>query len=396
MLKCWKKSLAFAVVLGWAGGAALAQAPVPTVAAGSGSSSAAQGSGSPAPAVAGGCCAAAPASSCSGSIIFESCCEESRPWGFEAGGELHVLRPVITNNAGLITFETPVLATNTSVQNFNYDFHLSPSVWLGYTTECGLGFRATWFRFYESANPLGVTIQPNTGTGATSPSNFLSGDVTGGGGPATYTATSNLFIENWDFDITQSFKVCHLNITAGAGIRWSHIDQGYGATRTRSGGPEFAFESLYTENDANSFRGVGPTLLLEAHRPIGCGAFSLYANSRIGLLFGDRQESSTQFHSFTSGVASDLDTTTTSSDSDQLIGFFEIEAGAEWAKQCGRFQPFVRVGFEGRGYFGTGNAQSGAVFGTGTEIGSTPGIPSLGHTSDIGLYGFTFSAGVKF
>ncbi len=407
-MKCWKKTLAFAVVLGWAGSAALAQAPIQTVGVqGSGSAPVVQGSAAPAPLATGAACGTTPCAQpvsgcgasncCTHSSCFDSCYDDS-PMGFWADGTLHILRPSITNNAGLIVASGG--ASTVNIQNFNFDYVLSPSVTVGYTNQCGLGARFTWFRFQETAKALGITIDPNSDVFASSPSGFLNPVTEGGGGPATYTATDSLFIETYDFDITQSFKVCRLDVTVGAGIRWMHIDQGYGASRFRSSVPDadFAFDSSYIENDANNFSGVGPTLLLEARRPVGCGGLALYANSRIGLVFGSRHESSSQVHSFSSEEDSFVDSSLTTSDSDQLIGFVEIEAGVEWAQQCGRYRPFARVGFEGRGYFGTGNAESGAVNNPTFIGGNLPlaNIPSLGHTSDIGLYGFAITAGVKF
>jgi hypothetical protein len=151
------------------------------------------------------------------------------------------------------------------------------------------------------------------------------------------------------------------------------------------------------ENDGNHFNGWGPTVFLEARRPIGCRGLALYGDARVGVLFGNRHENCVQANSI------DLEpfiTTTRSSDSDQVIELAEIELGVEWAahNNCRRIQPFARVGLEGRGYFGTGNAQSGANNNPIQPIIPTgfPHIPSLGHTADIGLYGLVVSAGVRF
>ncbi len=389
MSKRLRRIFGLAVILSWAAGAAWAAEDVPAAATAGGSAPAAPAPTpvGPATSIAGTLPAPClpPCGDDKGSCCLDSCCTESL-WGFEVGGSLHVLRPAINNNAGLIVSTIPPSEVNT-IRNFDYDYQLAPSIWAGWKSECGLGLRVTWFRFQESAK----TLTENVPDGAivTSPSQFIFGPPN-----CLVIATNNLCIQSWDFDLTQCFSVCKLNVTVGAGIRWLRIDQGYGVTNAE---PEVGI--YQREVDANNFRGVGPTLLLECHRPIGNGCFSLYGNSRVGLLFGDRQESSAQ-----SFPLEPLNFNT-HSDSDQLIGFAELELGVEWAKQCGRYRPFIRAGVEGRGYFGTGNAQSGVLTSPGFEF--APGIqplqragtgtlPSLGHNSDIGLYGMTFSAGVRF
>jgi hypothetical protein len=399
MMKRWKRVLGTAVVFGWASGAALAQQPAPVPALLESGSGASAGSGSSAATL-----PPATAVYSTGSSIFEADNgHEKCGWGLDAGGGLHVLRPVITNNAGQISTTFTLNSSSNSVDNFKYDFVLSPSAWIGYTTQSGLGFRASWFQFYESAHTLTGIETPTSGP-ISSPSGFVGDTSSGPGTPplgsetALYTATNNLFMDIWDFDVTQSFKVCHLNVTAGAGVRYMHMSQGFGATRIHTGLLPDDIDNE-SENDSNNFNGWGPTILLEANRPFGCSGFSIYSNARAGVLFGARHENCTQKYLNTLLLGPNIPpqgtiTFSTSSDSDQVIGFAEIEAGAQWAKQYGRFQPFVRVGFEGRGYFGTGNAQSGAV--PGILGGIHPGVPSLGNNSDIGLFGMTFQAGVSF
>jgi hypothetical protein len=331
---------------------------------------------------------------CGDSGCNNNCCCGS---GFQAGAELHVLRPVITNNAGLI-FSTSVEEAadpTTRIANFSFDYAEAPSVWVGYVNDCGLGGRITWFHFYERSKALTAVQDPDSDTIINTPSNFFRNDVIGSG-EADFSASNTLSIDAWDFDVTQCFKVCKLELTVGAGLRYFHLNQNYVASRVHNNVADEEIVTSYTEEDANSFNGWGPTLLCNAYRPIGCSGFGLYADSRIGLLFGDRHESCFQQHI---GFEEDNNLNETTSDSDQLIGFLEIEFGVQWTGQYGCTHPFVRLGIEGRGYFGTGNAQSGAVFSTNNldiEANSLLGVPSLGKTSDLGLYGFTFAAGIAY
>jgi hypothetical protein len=339
----------------------------------------------------------------------ENSCSQSY---FQSGAALHVLRPVIGNNFGML-FETftsdqpgpfdGFLPASSHFENFNYPYTISPSVWVGYTTDSGLGVRLNWFHFDQDANTLTAVehaLVPVGGSGAgtvvSSPSAFVStlasGSVLQQGQSAVYIATNRLFLDVWDFDVTQTFKVCQLDITAGGGLRYLHMNQTYDVSRTHQGLPRGEFDNEF-ESDSNSFNGFGPTALLEVQRPIGCGGLGLYGDARVGLLFGVRRETCIQQRD--DNVLQELESASTgsgiSSTSDQLVGFAEIELGLEWARPCGRLNPFLRVGFEGRGYFGTGNAQSGAVL-----FSAIPEVPSLGHTADVGLYGLTAQAGLTY
>jgi hypothetical protein len=307
--------------------------------------------------------------------------------GFGVGVGLHILRPVISNNAGLIVSTTNGTTTNNNIQNLSYGFAAAPSVWLSYTFANDLTARVTWFHFNESSQTLNASAVPGSGVGVTTPSGFLN-EFPSTGGAAHYSATDHVSMDIVDIDLARTFRLGMFELTPGLGIRAMHLDQTYNANRFHSfpAGSSAAFE-----NDGNSFGGAGPTLFLDVERRLGCSNLSLYADTRVGLLFGDRNENSNRQHTYVNTAGAPFTTTSNrSDDSDLLIGFAEVELGVQWARQCACCRPFIRVGFEGRGYFGTGNAQSGA----GSTAG--PGVPSLGHTGDIGLIGFAIQAGLVF
>jgi hypothetical protein len=329
-----------------------------------------------------------PPAACSATVTADNGCWQQ---GLLIGVGLHVLRPVVSNNQGLILTAADGGGTMTagSVAAFDYGFSAAPSVSFGYTGDSGLGVQVTWFQFSQSAGSLNAVETPldpaKGGITVSSASGFLA-DATVGAPKSAETnifhVTDHLRLATWDFDVTQKFRLGMMDMSAGAGVRYLHLTQGFrgGVQQTglAPGGLDEAFEA--TNND---FDGAGPTLLLEAYRPIGSRGLAFYANARTGLLFGSRHEVD-----YTLVVTNPGNGGTTNVapgppvryNSDQTVGFAEFELGLEWAQQYQRFCPFARVGFEAREYLNTGNAQSLYV----------------GHNSDLGLVGFVFRVGVDF
>ncbi len=94
---------------------------------------------------------------------------------------------------------------------FEYDYQLSPRAWLGWQSCNGLGFRATYFRFDESANREAVTAV----AGATPVYLF----VYGAGGNLSRNANANVgqtLVSN------HSLKLGSLDLEATQFFRWRH------------------------------------------------------------------------------------------------------------------------------------------------------------------------------
>src|SRR5262249_40562209 len=66
--------------------------------------------------------------------------------GIMAGGSMYILRPFINDNVAFIT--TTGIGTATPVQSandFEWNFHVAPAAWLGWSSECGVGSGARFF-----------------------------------------------------------------------------------------------------------------------------------------------------------------------------------------------------------------------------------------------------------
>jgi hypothetical protein len=372
-MRILKKSLSLAFVLGWAGATLAADAPA-----------SGQGSGSLPPttppaqaAPAGACCDSGYGHGCLGCLNNENCCDDCLPGsGVSVGATWHILRPVINDNVAFTVMSSGPASTATVQQNFQYSFKSDPSIWAGYRSCDGLGFTVTWFHLDNSAQTETVADAPPGKLVAAPPGlPFPDNVVVLPIGASTFSATNDIKMDIWDFDVTQRVEVCHFDLTFGGGIRYMRIAQDYDLSQDKP-----AFAPFLAANVAwsarNSFNGGGPILVLNGVRQIGSSGFGLYANSRAGVLFGPKHETASTTVVFGGAVAG---TATATSDNESTIGLGEIELGAQWGRNMGSFSPFVRVGFEGREYWGIGNSSNVA-----TGNNSTP----------VGAFGVALSAGV--
>jgi hypothetical protein len=378
-----KKALGMAVVLGWAGLAISADPP----ASGKGSGSLPPTTTPPTvPANSGGCCNLGGCSdnSCGLDLGCDQGCQSGE---LIVGGQWHILRPVINDNRAftLTTSNAVGSVLNTVQNNFNYPFETDPfSVWAGYRTACGLGFTVSWFHLDDSAPGINQTLSGAGTSSVTIP--------TGGGsitifeipGLATpLTFNSDIRMDIWDFDVTQKVDFKHFELIFGGGIRYMHIGQDYTASGSVPALGVVGTPGTMTDHLGNSFDGGGPTIVLNGVRNFGCSGFGFYANSRAGVLFGAKREtgSVTATSVLTSLILGlgGVTSATVTSDNESTIGFGEIELGVQWARRMGNYLPFARAGFEGREYWGIGNAVNAA---------------SGSNSSAVGAYGIALAAGI--
>jgi hypothetical protein len=224
------------------------------------------------------------------------------------------------------------------------------------------------------------------GTFVTAGSGFLPGVLPplAAGQANVFSLNTSLILEIWDFDVTQQFRLGAFDLTAGAGIRYMHMSQGFRGSAIQTGLPAGVIDNA-VESSFNNTNSGGISLLLEARLPLGAGGWSLYANARAGLLFGERH--ATLFTSTVTNPGGAVPNVTTpfsniGTTSDFTMPFAELELGVEWTRRYDRFTPFVRVGFEGRDYINAGNAQYIAL--------------TASRNGDVGLFGVAFHVGADY
>jgi hypothetical protein len=322
--------------------------------------------------------------------------------GIYAGVGIYILRPFFTNNPATTTTgstsnfggTSSVSTFASSASDFRYDYTVSPRLWLGYSGASGLGARVSWWRFDQTATA--DTFHQNAGTNFTT---ITAGGLSSSpfGSTTDFLAVKNrLFLDVWDFDITQRWQGKNGWLLGGGGVRYLHISQSYNASLTEtpsSFGTTFggAFHA------SNNFDGAGPTLFLEGHRRVGGSGFGVYANARGAVLFGSGRQTSLTLNTFSSSFVPGTTTTFSNlsfvqASHDPVLPVVEGELGVEWLGQRGNYTPFFRVGVVGMNYWNVGSATA-----AGTSPFGFPGGGSSGASnSNLGFLGVSLTTGISF
>jgi hypothetical protein len=233
-------------------------------------------------------------------------------------------------------------------------------VWLGYVTDSGLGARVRWWRFDQNVQACAVNDGATTITSA-APRGidvvsephfpiafFMAGTNTfflrdPGAVGEKMALASNLKLDVWDFEATQEAEAGRWWLLFSAGARYAHLSQNYDAT--------VIFHDFGPESDAlrsgHNFSGAGPTLALEARRPIGNTRFAVFGNVRGSLLFGEATQRVYLLHTYqwVFGTTTALSQSRWNHDTFLPVG--EMELGAEYSQTfgwLGWFHPFIRTG----------------------------------------------------
>lgn len=205
-----------------------------------------------------------------------------RSSGVFAGAELLLLTPY---NGSLSVSAGP---GNPLVEvTPDFDLAAAPRFWAGYRNSEGLGLRARYFTL----------------------------DAEGGPSP-TLGIVRGLDLRTFDLEVTQIEQLGNWTLDLSAGIRWA---------QNRNDMFSVAAPVLLTQD----FEGWGPTVALGALRPIGSGNFSLFANVRGSLLFGDNDY---LISAFIPGISPPLVPVATLQSSNEVVTVGELQLGVEWAR----------------------------------------------------------------
>lgn len=292
------------------------------------------------------------------------------PWtgigasGLLGGFEFLWLRASFDQNVALV-IDPPV--GNTLVP-FNYSMNLSPRIWLGIQSNSGLGFRATYFRYDDSAATESVTAT----VGATPVYLF----VYGAGGNLSRNANANagqtlvsnhsLQLQSVDFEATQFFQLRQMRALLGFGVRIADMQQ-------HLRGDVFNPDGSLEESVRNTltFTGAGPTLSGQLTRGLGTSRFSLYASGRTSLLICETEQ---RIYEMKGAYTTELEDVAAQR---EIMGNFELGLGGQYGQSIGRSAGlFVRCGYE-------------------AQIWLDAGGPVDSH-STIGLDGISMAAGFNF
>jgi hypothetical protein len=291
----------------------------------------------------------------------DSCCDpcgNGRAFGagqgFVGGGGVMFLKPHWDNNPAYLAIN----GNPDFNQDFGYDLQAAPFVWLGYVGCSGFGVRARWFEFDHASD-----VRQNNAVGilAGGPGQLLS--FTGG---QDLRFQSDLNLDVWDIEATQSIDVGCTTWIASAGLRYLHIAQHYNVFNSAT--PGFV--------SSHNFNGAGPTIALEGRRNIGCTGLSLYGNARGSIVFGD---------SLYTSCTAEVENTNVRIGSWAPVSIAELEVGAHYSQIVGCSLVYGRVAVVGQHWQGVGNASlSDPTFSGGVD------------RSNLGLYGVKLELGMNY
>jgi major outer membrane protein len=293
--------------------------------------------------------------------------------GIMGGGSVYILRPYINNNTAFVT--TTGIGTATPVQSeedFNWNFHVAPAAWLGWSSQCGFGFRARYFQFDNDSEDVSgsltaveartTTITPPTGLsplvgvpprGLQSPGVFLSGGL----GQDQLTAGSDLEIRTVDGEATYAHECCHFGLLVSIGGRYLHMHQNYHAALVNIPFP--GFSEISSLNANHNFEGGGPTSSLTARWQIGHSGLAVFGTARGSLLIGTSRQTAV----FTENIAdpvngNQLNQASNQANDNVVIPVGELEGGLEYSRPLGRTRLFVRGAAVNQTYFDAGSSSS--------------------------------------
>jgi len=302
--------------------------------------------------------------------------------------------PHFQNNLGIVAASTTttgmgISGSNSLNQFYSYDVSVSPRLWLGYQGDSGLGVRTRWWHFEQASQEQGVAfpaVKPGLLTGGNSVTiGLLTANQIGDGDPIHAVAQYHLHLDVWDFEATDEVTAGRWSLLFAGGVRYAYLSQGQNANLTGDLG---GVTSPTTQVGfvGHNFSGVGPTVALDARRPLGDSGFALFGGLRGAVLFG--RDRVNEF-----GSSTDLMTnvTTNSSSLNSELGVvpvLEYEIGIEWARTVGRYRFFFRPAFAGEVWFG------GA---TDDMVGlPTPTPTSKGPAANLGFIGMSLNTGFTF
>ncbi|WP_430452707.1 hypothetical protein [Rhodopirellula europaea] len=284
--------------------------------------------------------------------------------GLFGGIEFLWMRANFDQNVAMIV-DPPV--GNTLVP-FDYGFELSPRAWLGWQSCGGTGFRATYFRFDESAGTEAVTAV----AGATPVYLF----VYGAGGNLSRNANANvgqtlvsnhsLELNSIDLEATQVVRWNQARAIFGLGVRIADMHQ---TARGDVFNPVGTIEET-VRNDLK-FQGAGPTASAQLTRGIGASPFGIFAMTRGSFLVSETEQ---RIYEMKGAFTTELEDIAIQR---EVLGNLEFGLGVQYGQSIGRSAGmFFRAGYE-------------------CQLWLDAGGPVDSH-STIGLDGITLAAGVQF
>ncbi len=206
-------------------------------------------------------------------------------WQVEAAFETVIVQPYFEDG-----IDVDRLADPDRQLEPGYEFHATPRFWIGLWNGSGGGLRARYWKFDQGAelicNPCGEI------------------------------AVHGLDVTAADFEFTQFLSSGVISLELAAGIRYAKVE----ANLIENPG-----DPLRTNLFHSDFEGIGPTVAMEAQRPLWASRWALVGNARGSATFGKDRILNV------SAGAVDVDRL----DKDDLILVLESQCGLQYRRPLG-------------------------------------------------------------
>lgn len=296
-------------------------------------------------------------------------------WKLTGGGGFYILQPHFKNNPAVTVSRTnpDTGILNITQTDFSYDASIAPYAWIGASMCNGFGARARVFHFDDTVS-LDRINDGLTAIDSAAPLGLQNLSTTAGDRLVFSTSLNMLVV---DIEGTHTAKANGWDMTFSGGVRWARLQQTYNHSETPLGGEVDAVDSEHT------FSGAGPIVGIELRRALGCSGFSLFGSARGAVLFGSGDQDASQ------RVDNELSTTASVSH-DDVLAVTELELGAEYARDMGRYRLFVQAGFVGHVWFGAGNGANNEMI----PVLVDPEVSD--NSTNLGLIGGRLSIGIQY
>jgi hypothetical protein len=218
----------------------------------------------------------------SSGYLYENYHDQPGGWGAYAGysfafAKLHMKE----------SFEAFVLDVSNGTQTlvpFDYDYELTPRVWLGLRNSNGLGFRTSYWNFDHSSNGFQFTSTGLQIPTATATSVIFPASISGFSPGDQLTVESGVNATTLDFEGTFETNLDRIQLEFGGGLRYAKTDQ----TSTAFVTPFNIVMAPSFLEWQRQFEGIGPLFTASGRLPLGnCGIYAV-GGANASFLFGEK------------------------------------------------------------------------------------------------------------
>ncbi len=168
---------------------------------------------------------------------------------------------------------------------FDYDYEMTPRIWIGLQGSRGTGFRTSWWRYNESSSGFNFTNNGFQVPAATATSVIFPASVVAPNFGDELNVASSAKASTLDFEGTYSFHLGRASGIVGGGLRVARSSQLSEAVVTP--GP-FSNSPDSSLNWSRRFDGVGPVFTANGKLPLGQRGLYALGGGNASFLFGNK------------------------------------------------------------------------------------------------------------